>query len=135
MPLTCWDSPYYKTNIEKIDTQHSEIFNKLSTIYDLMSSQANADDVIRIINEVRKDLLEHFKDEESFMEGYKHPNFKALKAEHLDLIGVYSKFVDMYYLNENSQKTVFYFYNKFYMRLVKHITKHDKKVCEFLQNA
>lgn len=123
---------FLETGIDWLDSQHRELFSRISLLNDAMSKNRGKLELVNLIKFLDSYVVLHFGSEESAMERFGYPE----KAEHTeehekfkkDLLKIKSeieKEVDLIAVLKVNEKAVDW--------LINHIGKSDKKLGEFLK--
>lgn len=118
--------------VEKIDTQHKELFNRAGQLLDACNKGKGKDEIGNLIVFLEDYVVTHFKDEEELQRKYNYPEYKEHKALHDDFIvgvkGIKEKFT-----KEGSSLLLIVDINrKIIDWLVNHIGKVDKKLGKYI---
>src|SRR3989339_356960 len=78
--LTWTDSMSVK--IESIDKQHQKLIGMISDFYENIKTRSNNDNILKLVDGMKKYTLEHFRYEEKFMQQFNYPGYVEHKHEH-----------------------------------------------------
>jgi hemerythrin-like metal-binding protein len=79
-------SPAYATGVAQIDTQHQELFAKVSTLHAAMMSGAGQSKVIELVGFLADYTVNHFRDEERLMERARYAEIESHRGLHRTLL-------------------------------------------------
>jgi hemerythrin len=74
--------PEYSVGIERIDSQHREIFETINRLYWAIQEKQQVQIVGSILAEMERYVYTHLKDEETLMQGRHYPDFEVHRASH-----------------------------------------------------
>ncbi len=126
----CEFTEEYLIGIELIDKEHEELFrivgraNHLVKSYDSSSSY---DKIIEILNELKNYTIEHFSDEEEYMEGIHYEGLAAQKRAHEAFIDKLEN-IDLQEIENNPQEYLQELLEFLLGWLINHILNTDKKI-------
>jgi hemerythrin-like metal-binding protein len=95
MAIVHW-SDAYATGIAKIDEQHQALFKAVNDLSDSFRSGGAKEQIGKSIDFLVKYTVEHFRDEEGFMERYGYEGLSAHRSEHKLLLDQVGEFRDKY---------------------------------------
>ncbi len=72
----------FSVGIERLDSQHREIFETINRLYWAIQDKQQAQIVGSILSEMTRYVYTHFRDEESLMQERHYPDFQAHQASH-----------------------------------------------------
>lgn len=126
----CEFTEEYLIGIELIDKEHEELFrivgraNQLAKSYDASSSY---DKIIKILNELKAYTVEHFHDEEDYMESIHYEGLAAQKRAHEAFVDKLEN-IDFGEINNNPQEYLQELLEFLLGWLINHILYTDKKI-------
>lgn len=126
----CEFTEEYLIGIDLIDKEHEELFrivgraNHLVKSYDSSSSY---DKIIEILNELKNYTIEHFSDEEEYMEGIHYEGLAAQKRAHEAFIDKLEN-IDLQEIENNPQEYLQELLEFLLGWLINHILNTDKKI-------
>ncbi len=74
--------PEYSVGIERLDSQHREIFEVINRLYWAIQEKQQVQIVGSILAEMERYVYTHLKDEEALMQERHYPDFEAHRASH-----------------------------------------------------
>lgn len=124
----------YEVGIEKIDSQHKELFQKINDLLEACSMQKGKEEVLNTIGFLGDYVITHFNDEEKLQKDSAYPRYLEHKAIHERFIKDYENLkvkLEEEGVSLNFVMTV----NKVVVDwLVKHIAAVDKAFGTFLKS-
>lgn len=120
----------YLVGIDLIDREHKELFhivdkaNRLVKSYDASSSY---DKILEILNELKAYTIEHFSDEEEYMESIHYEGIHAQKRAHEAFIDKLEN-IDLNEIENNPQEYLQKLLEFLLGWLINHIMNTDKKI-------
>lgn len=85
MSIVRW-SDHYATGIAVIDDQHKTLFQAVNDLHEAFRSGAGKEQVAKSIAFLVRYTVDHFRDEEGFMERYGYEGLDPHRAEHMLLL-------------------------------------------------
>lgn len=80
----------YVLGVPLIDTQHLELFERVDVFMHTLRSALSWEDKVPQVNEtldfMKNYVVEHFRDEEDYMQRIGYPNYAAHKKLHVDMV-------------------------------------------------
>lgn len=126
----CEFTEEYLLGIDLIDKEHEELFrivgraNQLAKSYDVSSSH---DKIIQILNELKAYTIEHFHDEEEYMESIHYAGLAAQKRAHEAFIYKLES-IELDKIKDNPQEYLQELLEFLLGWLINHILNSDKKI-------
>lgn len=126
----CEFTDEYLVGIDLIDGEHRELFsivdraNRLVKTYDAVSGY---DRIVGILNELKDYTIEHFRDEEEYMESIHYEGIDAQKRAHAAFIDKLEN-IDYNEIEENPQESLQKLLEFLLGWLINHILYVDKKI-------
>ncbi len=93
MPLMDWDSSL-DVGVERMNREHQDILALMNEIYDVQQAGRQDLDVIRLVDRLGQVTIEHFRDEEAFMETSDYAGLESHKLIHQDLLRKFTGFAE-----------------------------------------
>lgn len=124
----------YEVGVEKIDTQHKELFLKINNLLEACSARKGKEEVLNTIDFLGDYVITHFSDEEKLQRDNDYPEYKNHKAAHENFIKDYKKLKER--MEEEGVSVNFIVsVNKVVVDwLINHIATADKAVGAFLKS-
>ena len=120
----------YVTGIESIDAEHKRLFEIADETYRLSKEEFlvdKYDQVRHILGELKEYALEHFEQEEAYMESIQYKKMFMQKVQH-DQFREKVNNLDLDHLDENSDEMVEEILSFLTNWLINHILEHDKQI-------
>lgn len=117
----------YKLGIERIDMQHAKLFEIGERAYLLLKDSYRVDkynEIIEIIEELRRYTIIHFRDEEEYMESINYKRLFTQKIDHAQFIKKIND-VNLEKIDENQDEYIMGILNVIANWLVEHIIEKD----------
>ena len=126
----CEFSDEYKTGITMIDLEHRTLFEITERVYNILkdgATEADADQIIEILKELRQYTSEHFSDEEEYMRSIHYDGLDAQIRAHKTFIAELDD-IDENEVRGNTQEYVKSLIEFLLGWLINHILKVDMKI-------
>lgn len=81
MALKTWNSSY-SVDVEALDKEHIAIFDMLNKLHDAMGRGESRSVMGQIITDMKNYAVQHFKNEEAYMESVGYPLLKEQQQQH-----------------------------------------------------
>lgn len=120
----------YRTGIELIDEEHEELFRIIKRANDLISEELlhdKYDEIVSVLDELRNYTIQHFTDEEEYMESISYEGLSLQKKTHEMFVDKLND-INLDDLDDNQQQYLIELVDFLLMWLVNHILKMDKKI-------
>jgi hemerythrin len=85
------------TDIQEIDSQHKELFNRIDVLLDAWASGRSLAEVETILKFLEAYMVVHFKTEERYMTRYAYTNRTAHTAQHSVFVKSFEKLKKRYF--------------------------------------
>jgi len=85
MPLMNWDSSL-DVGVDKMNDEHQQILSLMNHIYDAREAVRSGPDVIALVDRLGQVTIDHFRDEEAYMEQIGYAGIASHKLIHKDLL-------------------------------------------------
>jgi len=85
MAAITW-SESLSVKIESIDDQHKKLIEMINDFYENISKRTNNENIIVLIDGMKKYTIEHFSYEERYMKQFGYPEYEQHKQEHDNFI-------------------------------------------------
>jgi len=85
MSLIEWREEFC-TGVPGVDYEHQELIKQINSIYALIETKADKEDVIDSLGDIYGSISAHFALEEQMMERHKYDHFKEHQADHERLL-------------------------------------------------
>lgn len=130
-----WREDVYSVNVALIDEQHKRLFEIGSQIYELTddySEYDNYDSIVKLIDELAKYTMYHFKTEEDLFEKYAYGDIENHKAEHQKFLEKLDQ-VDLDQIESDQEKVIKDILMFVFQWIMDHIRVTDSKYVDFLK--
>lgn len=124
MGIIQWDSKY-EVDVKKIGRQHKKIVGILNKLYAQQDTITAKNGVQKILDELRKYILVHFKTEEAYLREIKCDGYDLQKEEHNAFIEKICSFQKDYF--QGKQLVLINLFNYVWDWFSHHILTVDKK--------
>ena len=91
MPLMNWDSSL-DVGVDKMNDEHQRILSLMNRIYDAREAGQSGPDVIALVDRLGQVTIDHFRDEEAYMEQVGYAGIASHKLIHKDLLDKFTGF-------------------------------------------
>lgn len=81
MGCMIWSSKY-SVGVEKIDTQHKELFNKINDFLNAMREGNGKAEVMKTLDFLEEYVNKHFRDEEQIQKNSQYPGYSVQHEQH-----------------------------------------------------
>lgn len=126
----CEFTEEYLIGIDLIDKEHEELFRivgRASHLVKSYDSSSSYDKIIEILNELKNYTIEHFRDEEEYMEGIGYEGLAAQKRAHEAFVDKLET-IDLQEIENNPQEYLQELLEFLLGWLINHILYTDKKI-------
>lgn len=117
----------YLTGIDSIDEQHRKLFEIANHAYELLNDEFipdKYDNIIEVIKELKAYAVQHFADEEAYMESIDYKRRFSHKIEHVEFVEKVNG-IDLDEIDENQEQIILDLLNFLTDWLVHHILEND----------
>jgi len=121
--ISQWNEKY-SLHVEKIDTQHKELF-RLSALVDALDENTTKEDIKKLLNKFFIYMREHFRDEEAYMKSIGYPLLKKQQQLHQEIIEEFTKLLKENHSIESIKEQMKIATKKW---LIDHILNNDLKI-------
>ncbi len=91
MPIMEWNSDL-DVGVEAMNDEHKQILDLMNRIHDAATAGQTGAPVIRLVDDLARVTIDHFRDEEVYMEKVGYEGLKTHKLIHKDLLDKYTGF-------------------------------------------
>jgi hemerythrin len=121
------------TGIEKIDTQHRELFTRINKLLDACTQRRGEETIDEVMKFLEDYIVVHFGTEEEFMLKYGYPDYPSHRAQHAKFISEFSELKRR--LRSGRVSTVVVPTNRLLVDWwINHISRVDKELGAFLRS-
>lgn len=125
----------YKVGVPQIDTQHEELFSRVTVFVETLRSEKEWEEKVNSVNETlafMKDyVVTHFQDEEAYQKEIDYPHLEAHKKIHNDMVAYVGMFSEQYEKDGYKEIQLQQFAGKLVTWLVNHVVSEDQKIADF----
>ncbi|MBR9825899.1 MAG: hemerythrin family protein [Alphaproteobacteria bacterium] len=93
MPLMTWDSSL-DVGVADMNREHQQILDLMNKIYDAREAGQTGASVIALVDRLAQVTIDHFRDEETYMEKTGYAGLASHKLIHKDLLEKFTGFAD-----------------------------------------
>jgi len=122
-----------ETGVEKIDTQHRELINRINSALQTGEKSSSREDTQKTIEYLGEYVVKHFGDEEELQIQSKYPKYPEHKKKHTYYIDEITKLKNEYTANGNSLEFTMKLNNSLITWIVKHIKVDDVEFGKFFK--
>lgn len=130
MPHVEWTSDF-ETGNEKVDGQHKQIFELLNLLSNAIKEKKTNKAIREVIEKLTIHILEHFRDEEEFMNANAYPSLHDHKILHEKNFDQALELIEQYRNEELEMATPLAFFLA--QLITTHIQKEDKAFFDWLK--
>jgi hemerythrin len=120
-----------ETGVEKIDTQHRELINRINNLLAIGEKSVSEEETKKTIDYLGEYIVKHFSDEEGIHIKSKYPKYAEHKKLHTYYIGEFSKFKNEFAEKGNSMEFTMKLNNLLITWIIKHIKGNDVEFGKF----
>lgn len=128
----------YKVGVSLIDTQHEELFKRVSDFIETVQSNENWDAKLEKVKETMVFMQEyvviHFNAEEAYQEKINYPDMENHKKIHSDFKKMITDYVTVLEENGYPEKIVQELGGKLMAWLIMHVAKTDQQIGEYVKS-
>lgn len=120
----------YRTGITLVDEEHQELFNIIRRANDLITAELlhdKYDEIVSVLDELRNYTVQHFSDEEEYMESIQYEGLGNQRKTHQMFVDKLND-INLDDLDDNQQQYLVELVDFLLMWLVNHILKMDKLI-------
>jgi hemerythrin len=120
-----------ETGVEKIDSQHRELINRINNLLAIGEKSASEEETQKTIDYLGEYIVKHFSDEEEIQIKSNYPKYAEHKKLHTYYIDEFSKFKNEFAEKGNSMEFTMKLNNSLINWIVKHIKGNDVEFGKF----
>ena len=94
MPFYKWDPQLLSVHVGPMDDEHQILIKKMNSLYDAHARKAPKAELEKLLKDFANYTVEHFKDEEKYMESIAYKGIDSHKLIHKKLLGQVSTYVE-----------------------------------------
>lgn len=130
MPFT-W-SDRLDVGVEEMNNEHKMLINKMNRVETLAEKGASKRELSVAIDDLGKYTIQHFADEEAWMEKVGFPQLRAHKHVHQNMLTKFTSFAEAFAAGDGKLPDGFVHFLNFWLRA--HISGVDKRYGDFVNN-
>lgn len=89
-----WDPATLSVKVQAMDDEHILLIKKMNALHEAYAAKVGVAKIEPLLNDFVNYALQHFKDEEAFMQKVKFPSFESHQAIHKTLVAQVTKHVE-----------------------------------------
>lgn len=128
----------YSVGVELIDTQHKELFKRLSGFIEIVQNdekwEVKLDKVKDTLDFMKEYVVFHFDDEETYQEKINYPDIEKHKEVHAKFKEEINGYVRTFELEGFTEEKVQELNAKLMTWLIMHVGKMDQKIGEYVKS-
>lgn len=128
----------YKIGVDLIDTQHEELFRRVSEFTKVIRSEGDWDDRLDKVKETMlfmKDyVIVHFKEEEIYQEQINYPEIEEHKKAHAEFREGINNYIKIFEEEGFTEEKIQEFGGKLMAWLIMHVGNIDQKIGEYVRS-
>ncbi|KOA18648.1 bacteriohemerythrin [Clostridium homopropionicum DSM 5847] len=128
----------YKVGVSLIDTQHEELFKRVSEFIEAVQSndnwEAKLDKVKETMVFMQEYVVIHFNAEEAYQEKINYPDIENHKKIHRDFKKMITDYIAVLKQNGYPEKIVQELGGKLMAWLIMHVAKTDQQIGEYVKS-
>ncbi|QGG48300.1 bacteriohemerythrin [Heliorestis convoluta] len=126
----------YKIGVAEIDQQHEELFRRVSTFIQTVRKsgtwEEKAENVKETISFMQAYVVDHFNDEESYLEKIGYPDLKKHKEAHEEFKRAVQEYVQRFEQEGYPEEVALEFGGKLMTWLIMHVASMDQKIGRYV---
>ena len=123
-----------EVGVEKIDTQHKELINRLNAVLSMGIKAASREETQKTLKFVFEYIIKHFSEEEMLQRQSSYPKYEWHKGLHQAYINEFNQLKSEFDKNGHSAKFTLDLNNSIVSWIVKHIKTVDVELGKYLKN-
>ena len=120
-----------ETGVEKIDTQHKELINRINSVLATGEKAASKEETQKTIDFLGEYVVKHFSDEQEIHLKYNYPKAEEHKKLHTSYVNDFKKLQNEFATNGNSLDFMMKLNNSLITWIIKHIRGDDVEFGKF----
>ena len=125
----------YELGVPLVDTQHRELFQRVEDFMRSLRSSTPWEDKVLAVNEtlefMKGYVVEHFRDEEAYMERIGFPHYAAHKKLHVDMVNYVVEISGEYERSGFNEQLMQQFSGKLLAWLINHVASEDQRLATY----
>ena len=128
----------YKIGVPIIDSQHEELFSRVTSFVETLRSDKPWDQKVEKVNEtlefMKGYVVTHFADEEAYQIKIGYPHFKEHQKIHKDMVAYVVAVSEEYEKEGFKEELMQQFGGKLLAWLINHVVADDQKIAEYARS-
>jgi hemerythrin len=120
-----------ETGVEKIDSQHRELINRINSLLELGEQSASEAETKKTIDYLGEYVVKHFSDEEELQIKSKYPKYAEHKEKHTSFVDDFVKLKNEFAEKGNHMEFTMKLNNSLIIWIVRHIRGDDAEFGKF----
>ena len=125
-----WTAEELGLEVEKMDQEHQELVKRMNALYDGVEEEQSPSQIQNLIDDLAEYTVQHFADEEAYMEEIGFTGLATHKIIHQQLLKQFAEHVENF---KKQQKVQPEFFNFLKVWLTAHIKGIDMKYSNFVK--
>lgn len=125
----------YKIGVDLIDSQHMELFRRVTDFVETLRAQGAWGEKVSKVNEtlafMRDYVVTHFRDEEEYQKSIGYPSLEEHRKIHGDMVRYVLDVSEQYEKHGYQQEIVQQFAGRLLAWLINHVAAEDQKIAAF----
>ena len=114
MTIMNWDASL-DVGVDQMNREHQGLLNLMNRLHDARDAGKTGKEVLDILDALGAATVQHFKDEEDFMERSGYPKFKTHKLIHEDLLKKFTGYAEAAHASHGKLEDGFFFFLKHWL--------------------
>ncbi len=93
MPFYSWDPKLLSVEVKEMDSEHQILIKKMNAVFDGNQAKKSKAELSDLVDDFAKYTIQHFSDEEAFMEQIKFEGIATHKLIHQQLLAEVTKHI------------------------------------------
>ena len=123
-----------EVGVEKIDTQHKELINRLNAVVSMGVKAVSNEETQKTLDLLGDYIVKHFTDEEVLQRQSGYSKYEWHKGQHQIYVDEFNKLKDEFTMNGYSPKFTLDMSNTIINWIVRHIKSVDVELGKYLKN-
>lgn len=128
----------YKVGVPIIDSQHEELFSRVSSFVETLRSSIPWEQKVEKVNEtlefMKGYVVTHFADEEAYQVEIGYPHFEDHQKIHKNMVAYVVSVSEEYEREGFKEELMQQFGGKLLAWLINHVVADDQKIAEYAQS-
>ncbi len=128
----------YRIGVELIDSQHEELFRRVSDFMSILRSQGKWEEKVAKVNETMAFMSEyvvtHFRDEEELQEKVGYPDMESHHKIHAEMVDYVVQVSKQYQEEGYKEELIQQFAGKLLAWLINHVAASDQQIADYVKS-